>query len=155
MSLLRHVSFLPQTRLVFAATALIALSLLPTRAAGQGRRDDSRSDSGGASNRGFFGGGGSRNRWMDRDGDGQIEPDEVPDFMRERFQSSLRDAGIDPRRPVSVERYDELSRQRFERSGLGSFGGQGGRDERDRDRRRYDRLRYDNDRSGSATDQST
>ncbi len=98
---------------------------------------------------------------MDRDGDGQIEPGEVPDFMRERFESSLRDAGVDPRRPVSVDRYDELTRQRLERSGFGAIGGQGGgqgggrdggRD--DRDRRRDDRRRDEDRQSAQGAGQS-
>ncbi len=60
---------------------------------------------------GWGGPGGGSSRWLDRDGDGQIEPGEVPDFMRARFEASLRGAGLDPSRPISIERYDEL-RQR-------------------------------------------
>ena len=54
---------------------------------------------------------------MDRNGDGKIDASEVPDFMRGRFESMVREAGLDPSHGVSVDRYDELSRQRFAQAG--------------------------------------
>jgi hypothetical protein len=82
--------------------------------------------------------------------------------MRDRFESALREAGLDPNRPVSIDRYDDLSRQRgfgFGGFGSGIGGGRDGdrrRDRDDRDRRdeqRRDDQRRD-DRSGQAADEA-
>jgi len=144
---------------ISSAVFLAAIALFAAEALAQAPGGDRRGPGGGSWG-GFGGGpggfgsggfGGDRGefmRRMDRNGNGQIEPDEVPDFMRGRFEANLREAGLDPRRPVSLDRLEEMRRQR-ESSGGGD--GDRRRGDRDRDERRRDENR---DGGGAAAGQA-
>lgn len=97
---------------------------------------------------GGFGGGGfgggqpspeSFFRMMDRDGSGEIDPDEWFPQLRERIE----DMGIDTSEPVNLEEYIEISnRMREDMSRNGGGGGRGGIGRSD------DRSRGDSGRDG-------
>lgn len=74
-----------------------------------------------------------RLRALDTNGDGKLEPSELPERFRPFIERRLRDAGMDPNKPVEVETYLGLMR-----------GDRGSRDDNDDDDRR-DRSRRDDD----------
>ncbi|MCH8047040.1 MAG: hypothetical protein IID44_25335 [Planctomycetes bacterium] len=76
------------------------------------------------------GGPGSMFARLDANGNGSIEPGEVPDRFRPFFERMAERAGLDPKRPIKI---DQL-RQAMERN-RPSFGGRGG----DRGRRDWGR----------------
>ncbi|MCH8923196.1 MAG: hypothetical protein IIA67_08635 [Planctomycetes bacterium] len=94
------------------------------------------------------GGPGSMFARLDANGNGLIEPSEVPDRFRPIFERMTQRAGLDPRRPIKIDRL----REAMERN-RPSFGGDRGRDRgrrdwgrRNNDRRRDDERRRDEER---------
>ena len=88
------------------------------------------------------GGPGSMFARLDANGNGVIEPSEVPDRFRPFFERMAKRAGLDPRRPIKI---DQL-RGAME-SARSSFGGRDrGRDRGRRDWGRRDRDRRDDER---------
>jgi hypothetical protein len=81
---------------------------------------------GGGFQGGGFGRGGFDYRQMDRNGNGMLDPDETPGWMRGRMETMLRDQGIDLSRPVPIERLEEFRRQRERDRAAGQGGAAGG-----------------------------
>ncbi len=63
---------------------------------------------------------------MDRNGNGMLEPDEIPSFMRSRMESMLSSAGLDANRPISLKKLEELRSQRDSGSSSSRSGSRNG-----------------------------
>src|SRR5690606_32605059 len=59
-------------------------------------------------------------RSMDRNGDGRLDMNEIPEQFRERFAERLKQAGFDTSRPIPIDTYLERrqEQERRERQGL-------------------------------------
>jgi Ca2+-binding EF-hand superfamily protein len=84
---------------------------------------------------------------MDKNGNGQIEPDEVDGRTRFMIQRAAQNAGLDPSKPLPIKTLVESAQRQFGGGNRGGFGGDRGRSDRgDDDRNRRDRDRRDRDR---------
>jgi Ca2+-binding EF-hand superfamily protein len=97
----------------------------------------------GRGGQGRFGQGGGGQSW-DANGDGMVTAAEVPDRMRERFQTALKEAGKDPNSGVSMEEARTLM---FSGGGRGGRGGNQQQDDNSSGNDRRSKKNKDKDNS--------